>query len=128
MDYHFALLASSDNQRSQAFNTLCELGVRRFCGAMMYVLNVVFRMHRESLLCDSDVDEGEYLLNEIIIGGNFGHFDNRVKVAAFESKMSRYMRQTRRNMHQLTHYPAEAFFSPWWRAKVWIWRKWNSWI
>ena len=128
MDYYFALISATDIQRKQAYNTLCDLGVNRFCGAMMYVLQEVFGMKREELLCEPDVKEGRYLLNEIMTGGNFGHHDNRVKKEANESKMTRFIRQTKRNMHQLTHYPTEAFFSPWWRAKVWIWRKWNGWI
>ena len=100
----------------------------KFAGAMMYVLQEVFGMKRDELLSEPDVEEGRYLLNEIMTGGNFGHYDNRVKVAANESKMTRYLRQTKRNMHQLTHYPTEAFFSPWWRAKIWVWRKRNGWI
>lgn len=128
MDYYFALTSSTENQRIQAYNSLCELGVKRFCGAMMYVLQKVFGMKREELLCESDVKEGRYLLNEIMTGGNFGHHDDRVKVAASETKMARFIRQTKRNLHQLTHYPTEAFFSPWWRMKIWGWRKWNGWI
>ena len=128
MDYYFALLSSVDSQRQQAHNALCELGVKRFCGAMMYVLQEVFGMKREELLCEPDEKEGRYLLNEIMTGGNFGHYDNRVKVAANETKMTRFIRQTKRNAHQMTHYPTEAFFSPWWRAKIWVWRKWNGWI
>lgn len=128
MDYYFALLSSVDSQRRKAYNTLCELGVKRFCGAMMYVLQEVFGIKRKELLCEPDEKEGRYLLNEIMTGGNFGHYDNRVKVAANETKMTRFIRQTKRNVHQLTHYPTEAFFSPWWRAKIWVWRKWNGWI
>lgn len=128
MDYYFALTSSTESQRIQAYNSLCELGVKRFCGAMMYVLQKVFGMKREELLCESDVKEGRYLLNEIMTGGNFGHHDDRVKVAANETKMARFIRQTKRNLHQLTHYPTEAFFSPWWRMKIWGWRKWNGWI
>ena len=128
MDYYFALISATDSQRKQAYNTLCDLGVNRFCGAMMYVLQEVFGMKREELLCEPDVKEGRYLLNEIMTGGNFGHHDDRVKKEAGESKMTRFIRQTKRNMHQLTHYPTEAFFSPLWRAKIWVWRKWNGWI
>lgn len=128
MDYYFALTSSTESQRIQAYNSLCELSVKRFCGAVMYVLQKVFGMKREELLCESDVKEGRYLLNEIMTGGNFGHHDDRVKVAVNETKMVRFIRQTKRNLHQLTHYPTEAFFSPWWRMKIWGWRKWNGWI
>lgn len=128
MDYYFALVTSTDNQRLLAYNTLCDLGVKRFCGALMYVLQEVFGMKQEALLCEPDAKEGRYLLNEIMTGGNFGHHDDRVKVAANESKMDRFIRQTKRNIHQLTHYPTEAFFSPWWRVKICVWRKWNGWI
>lgn len=128
MDYYFVLKSASASQRKNAFETLCQLGVNRFCGAMMYVQNVVFCMDGEALLCVPNENEGKYLLNEIMTGGNFGQYDERTKINAKETKMSRYLRQTRRNIYQFTHYPAEAFFSPWWRAKIWVWRKWNGWI
>lgn len=138
MDYYFVLRASYENENqntstgsAQAENllkTMDSLGLMRFAGAMMYVLQEVFGMKRDELLCEPDEKEGRYLLNEIMTGGNFGHYDNRVKVAANETKMTRFIRQTKRNVHQLTHYPTEAFFSPWWRAKIWVWRKWNGWI
>lgn len=128
MDYYFLLCAALDQQKQEAYKVLCRLGLERFCGAMMYVLQLVFGMERNAMLCEPNLSEGKYLLAEILSGGNFGHHDERVQVEANEGKVARYIRQTRRNIHQLSHYPAEAFFSPWWRAKVWIWRKWNGWV
>lgn len=130
MDYYFVLrtLYANENNNDNLLKTLSSLGLTSFAEAMMYVLQEVFSMKREKMLCEPNAKEGRYLLNEIMTGGNFGHHDNRVKKFASESKISRYMRQTRRNIHQLTHYPAEAFFSPWWRAKVWVWKKRNGWI
>lgn len=127
-DYYFVLQSASSFQKQQAYETLCHLGIKRFSGAMMYVLSTVFGMTTTSLLCPPDTKEGEYLLHEIMTGGNFGHFDERLKTEGPDTKWQRYIRQTKRNMHQLTHYPSEALFSPWWRAKIWIWRKWNGWI
>lgn len=128
MDYYFVLCAALSQQKQEAYKVLCRLGLKRFCGAMMYVLQIVFGMERNAMLCEPNLSEGKYLLAEILSGGNFGHHDERVQVEANEGKVARYIRQTRRNIHQLSHYPAEAFFSPWWRSKVWIWRKWNGWI
>ncbi len=133
MDYYFALRAVPERfinspGGQKVSETIVSLGLTWFAGAMMYVLQEVFGMNSEEFLCKIDEKEGCYLLNEIMTGGNFGHYDNRVKVVANESKMARFIRQTKRNMHQFTHYPTEAFFSPWWRAKIWVWRKWNGWI
>lgn len=128
MDYYFVLKNASNTQKRQALMKLREFGVGRFCGAMMYVLQKVFGMEQEYLLCEPNMKEGGYLLNEIMMGGNFGHYDKRIKKSVNESKMARFLRQTQRNLHQFTHYPTESFFSPWWRAKIWIWRKWNGWI
>lgn len=133
MDYCFVLreaqtMGPNSSMVSKVSSVMKSLGVTRFAGAMMYVLQEVFGMKREELLCEPDEKEGRYLLNEIMTGGNFGHYDNRVKKKVNESKMTRFIRQTKRNIHQLTHYPSEAFFSPWWRSKIWVWRKWNGWI
>lgn len=128
MDYYFVLNAASDLQKKDAYSVLCSLGLERFCGAMMYVLKEVFAIKRDAMICEPHQIEGQYLLDEIMTGGNFGHYAERNHVGANEGKVARYVRQTRRNIHQLSHYPIESFFSPWWRAKIWIWRKWNGWI
>lgn len=119
MDYYFALVSSTDSQRLLAYYTLCDLGVKRFCGALIYVLQEVFGMK----LCEPDAKEGRYLLNEIMTGGNFGHHDDRVKAVAKESKKTRFIRQTKRNMHQLTHYPLEVLFSPLWLVRHFFWKR-----
>lgn len=130
MDYYFVLNLPSvtDEIRQEAMNVLRSLSVDSFASALMYVLRVVFGLGRDYMLCDPDEKEGKWLLNEIMLAGTMGRYDERVAKSSNESKWQRYWRTTRRNIHQLGHYPTEALFSPWWRAKVWIWRKWNGWI
>lgn len=94
MDYYFVLRTSYENQNQDEnlLHTMKSLGLMKFAGAMMYVLQEVFGMKREELLCEPYEKEGRYLLNEIMTGGNFGHYDNRVKKTVNESKMTRFIR------------------------------------
>lgn len=66
MDYYFVLRTSYENQNEnqKLLKVFSSLGLTKFAGAMMYVLQVVFGMKREELLCEPHKEEGEYLLNE----------------------------------------------------------------
>lgn len=66
MDYYFVLRTSYENQNEnqKLLKVFSSLGLTKFVSAMMYVLQVVFGMKREELLCEPHKEEGEYLLNE----------------------------------------------------------------
>ena len=63
------------------------------------------------------------LLNEILIGGNFGHYDNRYQLAAKDKKFKRGVTMLKRNMHSVMLYPSEVLWSPIWKLWHWCWRK-----
>lgn len=85
MDYYYILTHSSNEERVNAYATLCSFGMQRFVVAVMYVLRIVFDMDETLLLCEPNKDEGEFLLSEIMRGGNFGHYDDR-NTNVFEEK------------------------------------------
>ena len=46
--------------------------MERFVGAVMWVLQTVFRMEEKYLLASADEKEDRFLLNEVLMAGNFG--------------------------------------------------------
>ena len=97
------------------------LHMSRFVGALMWVMQEVFLLQDELLILPPDEREGRFLLREIMLAGNFGHYDSRNKHK--ESKWGNFWQQTSRNMRFLTHYPREVIWNPWYRFTQFLWRK-----
>ena len=51
------------------------LGLWKFAGAMMYVLHKVMGMPKDKMIAPMDAKRGQMLLDDILNGGNFGHYD-----------------------------------------------------
>lgn len=101
------------------------LGLWKFAGAVMYVLHEVFGLEEEKMIAPINEKEGAFLLDEIVRGGNFGQYDDRLGDKTGEGKVHRYFRMTLRNMRFVKHYPIEAICEPLFRTWFWTWKKLN---
>lgn len=82
-------LFHTKEERDRAFAILTDLGLRKFVGAIMYIESVVSGIDKDLMLCQPNEKEGSFLLEEIMRGGNFGHYDERNR---FYSKNARIRR------------------------------------
>ena len=128
MDYYFILTHSSDDERANAYTTLCSFGMKKFVGAVMYVLCIVFDIDEALLLCEPNNKEGEFLLDEILRGGNFGKFDDRNEAIPVDNKLQHGLFNIKRNLRFLEHYPGEVLWMPLWKTWHWAWRKWKGYM
>lgn len=101
------------------------LGLWKFAGAVMYVLHEVFGLEEEKMIAPMNEKEGMFLLDEIMRGGNFGQYDDRLGDKTGEGKVHRYFRMSLRNMRFVKHYPSEALCEPLFRAWFFFWKMWN---
>ena len=103
---------------------LKQLGLWKFAGAVMYVLHVVLGLSEEKMICPMDVKRGRVFLDEILAGGNFGHYDSRISfgTGAFGHNMQRLYRDLR----LAWYYPAEALSEPIFRTWHFFWRMKNK--
>lgn len=101
------------------------LGLWKFAGAVMYVLYEVFGLEEEKMIAPINEKEGAFLLDEIMRGGNFGQYDDRLGDKTGEGKVHRYFRMTLRNMRFVKHYPIEAICEPLFRTWFFFWKMWN---
>lgn len=126
MDYYF-LLKSSVNQRkdyTELLETLEYLGLKKFAEAMMWVMKDVFYLNDEHLICLPNKKLGEYLLKEILSGGNFGHYGNAgVMKSHTKGKFSFFMARMRRNLKLFNFYPTEIIWSPYTMIKNYVWKR-----
>ena len=128
MDYYYILKHSTEAERKEAFDTLCSLGLKKFVATVMHVMRRVFNIDTSLLLCQPNQNEGDYLLAEILRGGNFGRYDDRNKNLPSENRMKRGVENVKRNLRFLKHYPSEVMWSPAFKFWHWCWRKWKGYL
>lgn len=98
------------------------LGLWKFAQAVMYVLHEVFGLSEDRMIAPMDEREGRFLLAEIMRGGNFGQYDDRMGSKVGESKIHRYFRMNLRNLRFVKHYPTEALSEPLFRTWFALWK------
>lgn len=130
LDYYYVLkeanLKEDDKQKLQ--ETLQSLGMLRFAGAVMYVLQSVFRLDAEDAICEVNEREGRFLLREMLIAGNFGKYDPRIRRDRRKTNFKRFIGHVGRNFHFLAHYPSEVLWTPLWKIRHFCWRKINGYL
>lgn len=126
IDYYFVLV-KSEERRVKNLTTLQRelkyLGLRKFAGAVMYVLHEALGLPEAKMIAPIDVNEGRFLLVEIMQGGNFGQYDTRLGIKENEGKLHRYLRMSLRNLRFVKHYPTEALSEPLFRTWFALWKK-----
>ena len=123
LDYYYVLTQEdSQENRIVAARSIERLGMKRFARAVMYIMVELFGMDRRYLLFEPDEREGKFLLEEVLIGGNFGQYDMRLGDKAHETVGRRWLRMSVRNMRFVKHYPSEALCEPLFRTWFWMWK------
>ena len=118
-----ATTASPSSALDRVQKELKHLGLWKFAGAVMYVLHEVFGLSEDRMIVPMDEREGRFLLDEIMRGGNFGQYDDRMGRKVGESKIHRYFRMNLRNLRFVKHYPTEALSEPLFRTWFAVWKK-----
>ena len=126
IDYYFVLVKSEEGRVKNLTalqRELKYLGLWKFAGAVMYVLHEALGLPEEKMIAPIDVNEGRFLLAEIMQGGNFGQYDTRLGSKENEGKLHRYLRMSLRNLRFVKHYPTEALSEPLFRTWFALWKK-----
>ncbi len=105
MDYYFLLKYA--NREKHDFScyrkTVKQLGLRKMGESLMYVLGRVLGLQESEMPLAPNKKHGEFLLNEIINGGNFGNV-RRGKNAGM-SKFGRRFRNLFKSLRFIPHFP-----------------------
>ena len=78
-DYYWLLKNSTDEDRREVASHLSSFGLRYTASALMWVFHEVLHLDEDLMLCPPDSYRGEWMLREIMAGGNFGHHAGREK-------------------------------------------------
>ena len=106
--------------------------MEKFAGALMWVLSEALGLEDEYLIAPMNEKEGRFLLNEILVGGNFGHYDPRMTTLETQPgklsyQLKRAHRRFVRNLRFFPRYPEEVFWEPIARLTHFWWRKFEWW-
>ena len=124
LDYYFLLLKVYEERISLAgmSDELDRLGLRKFAGAVMYIMHDVLGLDEAFLIVPVDEGRGRTLLNEILGGGNFGKHSGLTDHSLFSKHLLKYWRA----IHFIREYPAEALCEPVFRTWHFFWRQKHS--
>ena len=98
-----------------------ELGLWKFAGAIMYIMQEVFGMPASRLIVPPNEKYGKFVLNEVLEAGNFGKHDERNRFG--KSKLGHNLQRVYRDMRLMRYFPAEALSEPIFRVWHFLWRK-----
>jgi len=119
MDYYMVLRAVHVGRSDvkEYVNAVSEFGMTKFSKGLMWVMKKVFAMPDEWMLWEPDEKEGSFILEQMMAGGNFGHYDKRLSKG--NGKIVTLNNVVRHNWHLFSHYPSEFIWPPVWL----IWHK-----
>jgi hypothetical protein len=120
IDYYYLLRKVYQEKISldRLQDQLDRLGLRKFAGAVMYIMRDVLGLEEACLIVPVDKARGETLLNEILRGGNFGKHSGLTEHSLVTKHFIKYWR----TMHFIREYPAEALCEPVFRTWHFFWR------
>ena len=103
---------------------LKELGLWKFAGGIMYIMQDVFGMPASRLIAPPNKKYGRFVLNEVLEAGNFGRHDERNHFG--KSKLGHNLQRVYRDMRLVMYFPAEALSEPIFRVWHFFWRMKNK--
>ena len=128
MDYYYIVYHSTEFDRTEAVKVIKGIGKIKFLSAVMYVLQTVFQLKDELLLVKPDEKLGCILLDEILIGGNFGQYDSRYNTNKHKSSWEGISRRFGRLWNFFLFAPSEVICSPFWKTWHYCWRQKNGYL
>ena len=100
---------------------LKKLGLWKFAGAIMYIMQEVFGMPASRLIVPPNEKYGKFVLNEVLEAGNFGKHDARNRFG--RSQLGHNLQRVYRDIRLVRYFPAEALCEPLFRVWHFFWRK-----
>lgn len=112
IDYYYLLMRGfTEEERLSDLAVFKKLRMMKFVKGVMWVLRNNLGLEEKYLLASPDGKIGRMIENEIIIGGNFGHYDTRYRTA-IKGKLISFGREIYRDFHFVREFPSESLSRP----------------
>ena len=115
-----AVTSSASTALDVVQKELKELGMWKFAGGIMYIMQEVFGMPASRLIVPPNEKYGKFVLNEVLEAGNFGKHDARNRFG--RSKLGHNLQRVYRDIRLVRYFPTEALCEPLFRIWHFFWR------
>ena len=119
-----AVTSSASTALDVVQKKLKELGLWKFAGGIMYIMQEVFGMPASRLIVPPNEKYGKFVLNEVLEAGNFGRHDARNRFG--RSKLGHNLQRVYRDIRLVRYFPGEALCEPLFRIWHFFWRMKNK--
>ena len=119
-----AVTSSASTALDVVQEELKELGLWKFAGGIMYIMQEVFGMPASRLIVPPNEKYGKFVLNEVLEAGNFGRHDARNRFG--RSQLGHNLQRVYRDIRLVRYFPAEALCEPLFRIWHFFWRMKNK--
>ena len=119
-----AVTSSASTALDEVQEELKELGLWKFAGGIMYIMQEVFGMSASRLIVPPNEKYGKFVLNEVLEAGNFGKHDARNRFG--RSQLGHNLQRVYRDIRLVRYFPAEAMSEPFFRVWHFFWRMKNK--
>ena len=125
LDYYYVLISDDLSLiRDRVQKELKELGLWKFAGGIMYIMQVVFGMPASRLIVPPNEKYGRFVLNEVLEAGNFGRHNARNRFG--RSQLGHNLQRVYRDIRLVRYFPGEALCEPLFRIWHFFWRMKNK--
>lgn len=123
MDFHFLLLNMPQDADTVAVkDAVKSIGLDGFASGLLWVLQHVFGLSMIGVPWVPNIRDGEFLLNEILISGNFGQANEKMKdVVSNTWKRAWVVNANTFRYWRFDHWA--WFWSPLWRIYHFVWKR-----
>ena len=119
-----AVTSSASTALDVVQKELKELGLWKFAGGIMYIMQEVFGMPASRLIVPPNEKYGRFVLNEVLEAGNFGRHDARNRFG--RSQLGHNLQRVYRDIRLVRYFPGEALCEPLFRVWHFFWRMKNK--
>ena len=123
IDYYYLLKSMEGIPKPNVGATLKYLGLYDFACGVMYVLHHVLDMDVRYLIAPIDKKRGEFILKEILRGGNFGKYNTRETLVKPDNSAGSLLWHIGRDFRLVRYFPSETLWEPFSRIYHHFWRK-----
>ena len=121
IDYYFLLVQGfTVKEKIKEWELLEKFGLYKVATAVMWVLKEMLKMDEKYLLVQPNEKLGRFLLDEIMLSGNFGQYDPRVKHGV--SQWEKNLQRLKRDWRLVWYFPSECLWEPVFRWYHFFWR------